>query len=723
VPLVQANTTPTVTKPVSDTTTAPVGSPSYAQNQYAKRASFADGGAIAGPGGPRDDNLLVRASNGEFVVPADVVRHKGTEFFHKLIDKTRETSPGFSKGFAEGGEVVDPTQAIDLPASSSPGLGGLPAEGQASDSGAATDAAITSAEQGAAPAAVAAPAARNPVTAYKAERTADDQQYVKNLPTDQKIALALQAFGAGVTGGPNPIDVLLARKQKREAEFRAEFTTNLQNIKEAVDIVRRTPPGKARDALVEQLTRSAGPNAPFIEAALKGIGTAQEDAFKQNVQMFSNPAVQSQLTTMCGASPDPQGCLQGIMKNKEAMEDLQKRGDAALLPQIYSKMGVISRTMGNMPQYRDANGNPSFTKIDLMAQNAALPPNLQLSPAELQTIERNQVGMIPFGFKTDKQAEIGQEAQARKEAAGTWSDPYEMNGAQVQKNSATGEIRTAVTRAPVTNVTVLANAIPKASADLHGDEFLSTLPQATQNVVKGLTDYTMDPSKLSARQGQREAYIAQAKQVDPNYDPSKFQIRQGLKKDIASGPTSNNIVAIGQTINHMGTYKELMDAVANGDVQTTNQLVNRVKQEFGRPDITSAQFAQQAVATELMRTFRQVNADAQEVKRFEDQLGAARNSPAQTAGVLKTGAKLLVGRLDELNQKYDRTMDTTTGIPRVLSPQASAGLQRLGVNWSGGQPQASAGAPASAAPPVGTVKQGYRFKGGNPADKSNWEKV
>jgi hypothetical protein len=29
----------------------------------------------------------------------------------------------------------------------------------------------------------------------------------------------------------------------------------------------------------------------------------------------------------------------------------------------------------------------------------------------------------------------------------------------------------------------------------------------------------------------------------------------------------------------------------------------------------------------------------------------------------------------------------------------------------------------SGVPSVGTVKNGYRFKGGNPADKNNWEKV
>jgi hypothetical protein len=50
----------------------------------------ADGGAIGmqrGPGTGTSDSIPARLSDGEFVIPADVVHAKGTHFFQKLIDK------------------------------------------------------------------------------------------------------------------------------------------------------------------------------------------------------------------------------------------------------------------------------------------------------------------------------------------------------------------------------------------------------------------------------------------------------------------------------------------------------------------------------------------------------------------------------------------------------------------------------------------------------------
>lgn len=51
---------------------------------------FAEGGEVRGPGGPKGDAIPARVSDGEYVVPEEVVRRKGTEFFDKLTQRVRE---------------------------------------------------------------------------------------------------------------------------------------------------------------------------------------------------------------------------------------------------------------------------------------------------------------------------------------------------------------------------------------------------------------------------------------------------------------------------------------------------------------------------------------------------------------------------------------------------------------------------------------------------------
>lgn len=74
-------------------------------------AMIADGGEVMAPGGPTDDAGAIRISDGEYVIPADVVKKLGTNHFDKLIEKeTGRPSPS-------------PKSALPLP-----GAGGAPVQ-------------------------------------------------------------------------------------------------------------------------------------------------------------------------------------------------------------------------------------------------------------------------------------------------------------------------------------------------------------------------------------------------------------------------------------------------------------------------------------------------------------------------------------------------------------------------------------------------------------------
>jgi hypothetical protein len=50
------------------------------------------------------------------------------------------------------------------------------------------------------------------------------------------------------------------------------------------------------------------------------------------------------------------------------------------------------------------------------------------------------------------------------------------------------------------------------------------------------------------------------------------------------------------------------------------------------------------------------------------------------------------------------------------NPNANSKIMDKGKQFFGAKPPAEG-------PKVGAIEQGYRFKGGNPADKNSWEKV
>lgn len=53
----------------------------------ARGLRMANGGEVDGPGGPVDDKIPAMLSDGEYVIPADVVKAKGVEFFDNLKNK------------------------------------------------------------------------------------------------------------------------------------------------------------------------------------------------------------------------------------------------------------------------------------------------------------------------------------------------------------------------------------------------------------------------------------------------------------------------------------------------------------------------------------------------------------------------------------------------------------------------------------------------------------
>ncbi len=119
----------------------------------------------------------------------------------------------------------------------------------------------------------------------------------------------------------------------------------------------------------------------------------------------------------------------------------------------------------------------------------------------------------------------------------------------------------------------------------------------------------------------------------------------------------------------------------------------------------------------------------------EGEFANAQNASGVPDRVLNTYNRILRG--ERLHQKQRDSFKAQAGslfkAAETREKEVRAGLSRVADSYKldkdnifGSKVEQAAPEPAAAAvraPAVGTVEAGYRFKGGNPADSKNWEKV
>ena len=227
----------------------------------------------------------------------------------------------------------------------------------------------------------------------------------------------------------------------------------------------------------------------------------------------------------------------------------------------------------------------------------------------------------------------------------------------------------------------VANVIPPEHADLHGEEYLKTLPIALQNNVKAVAEGLQPLSIASMRTGNREALAAMVSQYSPGAFGGRYASKAAVQKDFTSGPTAKNVTSANTVIAHIGTLDEMLDALKNNDLRLVNSVVNRLRTETGDPNVNNFDTAKQAVGNELMRVFRQVNASEAETKAWEERFKSSLG-PDVLKGAIKTGVALLKGRIDAIDDQWKRGMETDKGFPNLISPRSKAVLDKLGLSVS-----------------------------------------
>lgn len=163
------------------------------------------------------------------------------------------------------------------------------------------------------------------------------------------------------------------------------------------------------------------------------------------------------------------------------------------------------------------------------------------------------------------------------------------------------------------------------------------------------------------------------------------QRQAALDKAIASPVVQRNILSLNTVADHLGLLREYAEALQNNDTPRVNQLLNRLRQETGHPEINNYQLAATIAGDEIVRlltTTGGTEADRQDIQQRFSQIG----SPAQLIGAIDTASNYVRSRFGPLETMY--AQGATTDQLRqdrikefedvVLTPEARA-------LWKGGE--------------------------------------
>lgn len=223
-----------------------------------------------------------------------------------------------------------------------------------------------------------------------------------------------------------------------------------------------------------------------------------------------------------------------------------------------------------------------------------------------------------------------------------------------------------------------------------GEEFLTKISPEQQNLIRGITDYSLSPEKtFGLRNDLRSKYISMAKQYDPTFDASQFNTRQKYKQELASTKGSGvgrSVVSLNTAIPHLSSLGDAMEGLSSVGgfpfSKTWNKAANWLKRSSGDAAPADVDTALNAVAGELSTVFKGTSGTDQEIESWKSSFDP-NGSSEQKAAFLKRGLELLEGRLGALEGQYEQTMGKPAPEGTFIYPKTRSIFEQL---KSGRQP-------------------------------------
>lgn len=328
------------------------------------------------------------------------------------------------------------------------------------------------------------------------------------------------------------------------------------------------------------------------------------------------------------------------------------------------------------PALKDAEANAKAHADNIDNENKAIANVAD----KVLSYDKDPLKAITMATPTDRQAlkDAGYDPDrvdtiAKLQALRGQSENYLKRGENASKQEARGaQADAAEARAKLAGVqTDLANLNVQAKQGQR---------DAQQPIAQQVANYQLDISKIPS--AQREQVAVLAKEINPDYDATKYATKQRAKNDFASGKDGQIVTSLNTATNHLIRADELVDALANKDTVVINRLGNWFATQTGKPAPTNFEMVKTIAMDEIAKVAIGGPTAAGDREHLQALVKAA-NSPAQLHQAFDEARGLMAGRLGPLKLKYK----TATGLDdfdTMITPEAKAAMEKAEVNIKNG---------------------------------------
>lgn len=228
------------------------------------------------------------------------------------------------------------------------------------------------------------------------------------------------------------------------------------------------------------------------------------------------------------------------------------------------------------------------------------------------------------------------------------------------------------------------------AANLHGEEFLKTLPPAFAAQIKALAAGNgVAPSGRNATSGPGLQITNALYQYDPEYTPLLAQARKESLKEFTSTQKSHAggaVIALKTLIHHGDLYQEVADSMKNGTWRYGNALWNTVATAFGKTPPTEANLVARFLAGETATVATGGVPAEGEVNGILKSLGSDA-SPDQIKAAGRRIVEIAAGRMIPYKNLIEK--NHLEKFVDILGPHEREVLQRRGFDPETMQPVAA----------------------------------